>query len=697
MVSADGVATDAEKIKVVEEWQTPHNLRDLRSFLGLCSYYRRFIQGFSTLAKPLTKLTEKNQDFIWGPDQEAAWQGLKGKLISAPVLAYPDPKKPYILDTDASGVGIGAVLSQEQDGKERVIAYGSRTLTKEERRYCVTRRELLAIVHFVKQYRHYLYGRRFLIRTDHGALKWLTSFKDLQGQVARWLEVLGTYDFEIQHRPGLKHGNADSLSRRPCKQCGWEEDGSSKHRSETEVERTRRVTTRTQSRKALEGEKPSNWLDDGPLSRQNLVKEQTSNPEVSWMVERKRTGSKPTWKEVAPRGAECKALWGQWESLQLHHRLLCREKRRDGERRTEADQKDAHGRRVWVQVVVPQTLREDVLRAMHDAVTAGHLGTRKTLTVMQRRFYWPQMKKYVREWCKKCTRCAARKSPQRRAKAAMQRYQVGEPMERVAIEVMGPFPTSRKGNRYVIVMADYFTKWVEAVATPDQEAKTVAEVFVQQFLAKFGAPRVIHTDQGRNFESRLFTEMCKLLGIKKTHTTVYHPQSDGMVERFNRTIGTMIVAYAAGHPTWDEQLPLLTMAYRATPHASTGYSPNRVMLGREVALPVDIMMGVPLEEDRGQEPEYVAALRDRLQSAYNHVQENLQTAARRQKNYYDQGVTGTPYEVGDLVWRMNKTRRKGISPKLQSRWLGPCVIREKINDVTYKIQVMSHRFCILIC
>ena len=168
VVSAEGVATDAEKIEAVKGWPKPGYLKELRSFLGLCLYYQRFIEGFSMLAKPLNKLTEKGREFVWGLEQETAWQGLKRRLVTAPVLAYPDPKKPYILDTDASGVGIGAVLSQDQDGRERVIAYGSRTLTKEERRYCMTRRELLAIIHFIKQYHHYLYERKFVIRTDHG-------------------------------------------------------------------------------------------------------------------------------------------------------------------------------------------------------------------------------------------------------------------------------------------------------------------------------------------------------------------------------------------------------------------------------------------------------------------------------------------------------------------------------------------------
>ena len=685
VVSSEGVATDPEKVKAVREWQTPDTLRNLRSFLGLCSYYRRFIEGFSTLAKPLTKLTEKGKEFVWGKDQATAWEELKKKLVSAPILAYPDPKKTFILDTDASGVGIGAVLSQEQGGRERVIAYGSRTLTKEERRYCVTRRELLAVVYFTKLYRHYLYGQKFTVRTDHGALLWLTNFKDPQGQLARWLEVLGTYHFEIQHRPGLKHGNADALSRGPCNQCGRENHDAGPTEQGAATDGARRVMTRSQGRK-IQGENDQ-WMEDGVLNRRNLEAEQAKDEDVSWIMSHKETGVKPTWLEVASRGAESKAYWGQWESLRTHQGLLCREKRRDGQRKTKDDGVGDEGRRIWRQTVIPRALRERVLHEMHNSPTAGHLGTRRNLTAIRTRFYWPRMKEMAMDWCKQCARCAARKPPQRKARAAMQKYQVGVPMERVAIDVMGPLPVSARGNRYVIVMADYFTKWAEAIATPNQEAKTVADVFVRHFLTKFGAPRMIHTDQGRNFESRLFAETCKMLGIKKTRTTVYHPQSDGMVERFNRTLGTMIVAYAAERPrTWDERLPLLTMAYRATPHESTGHSPNRVMFGREVTLPVDLMLGSPSEE-RAETTQYAAELRDRLEEVYAHVRGSLQVAAERQRRNYDVNASGAAYGTGDLVWRMNKTRRKGISPKLQARWLGPCVVIERINAVTYKLQV----------
>ena len=175
-------------------------------------HYRKFIQGYSEKARPLTRLTEKNVEFTWQETEEEAWQALKDELVKAPIRAYPDPAKEFILDTNTNGFGIGAVLSQVQDGREHVIAYGSKGLTKEDRCYCVTQRELLAVVHFLKLYRHYLFGNRFLIRTDHGALKYLFNFKDPQGQMARWLQILDTYAFDIEHRVGKKHGNVDAMS-----------------------------------------------------------------------------------------------------------------------------------------------------------------------------------------------------------------------------------------------------------------------------------------------------------------------------------------------------------------------------------------------------------------------------------------------------------------------------------------------------
>lgn len=216
IVSGNGIAPDIEKTKSVLSWPRPTNIKELRGFLGLASYYRRFIPSFATLAQPLHKYTEKGTPFLWATEAEEAFQQIKTCLISPPVLAYLDMCLSFILDTDASNTGIEAVLSQQQEDEEKVIAYYSATLSCPERNYCVTRKELLAMIRAVKHFHPYLYGRKFLLRTDHAALRWLLNFRNPEGQLARWLQTLQQYEFDIQHRSGTKHINADALSRRPC-------------------------------------------------------------------------------------------------------------------------------------------------------------------------------------------------------------------------------------------------------------------------------------------------------------------------------------------------------------------------------------------------------------------------------------------------------------------------------------------------
>ena len=216
LVKEEGIGPDPEKVEQARTWPIPENRTEVKSFLGLASYYRRFVPDFSTIAQPLYKLTEAKSEFVWTGECQLAFDSLKSSLTSSGVLAYPTREGKFVLDTDASDHGIGAVLSQLQDGMERPIAFASRTLSKSERNYCVTRRELLAIVEFVKQHRHYLQGTRFCIRTDHSPLRSVIKAKDPEGQLARWIEFLSTFDFEIQHRPGQRHQNADALSRRSC-------------------------------------------------------------------------------------------------------------------------------------------------------------------------------------------------------------------------------------------------------------------------------------------------------------------------------------------------------------------------------------------------------------------------------------------------------------------------------------------------
>ncbi|CAC5411602.1 unnamed protein product [Mytilus coruscus] len=203
----------------VRQWDAPQSVTQVRQFLGLASYYQRFIQHCSQIASPMINLTKKGENFIRSPECQESFQKIKDLLMTAPVVAYPADHSGYILDTDACNTGIGAVLSQVQEGQEKVIAYGSRTRNKAERNYSVTDKELLALHYFIEYYRQYLLGRKFSVRVDHQPLIWLFSLKETKGRIARRIEILSAYDFSIMHRPGKKHGNADGLSRCPQEQC----------------------------------------------------------------------------------------------------------------------------------------------------------------------------------------------------------------------------------------------------------------------------------------------------------------------------------------------------------------------------------------------------------------------------------------------------------------------------------------------
>ena len=216
VVCEDGVTTDPGKVKAVQNWPVPHNAKAVVRFVGLCNYYRRCVCSFSDVARPLHQLCEKGQPFEGTKKCNDSFQQLKAALVSATVLAYPHSAEPFLLDTDASNVGIGAVLSQVHYGDERVIAYYSRAPSKPQRNFCTTRRKLLGVVRAIENFHPYLYGRKFTVRTDHASLQWLLSFNNLEGQLARWLEKLQSYDFCTAYRAGKIHQNADALSLRPC-------------------------------------------------------------------------------------------------------------------------------------------------------------------------------------------------------------------------------------------------------------------------------------------------------------------------------------------------------------------------------------------------------------------------------------------------------------------------------------------------
>ena len=340
------------------------------------------------------------------------------------------------------------------------------------------------------------------------------------------------------------------------------------------------------------------------------------------------------------------------------------------------------------QVIMPKTMRSGFLERVHSDKTAGHLGIDKTLKRVLQRAYWFGWRDQVAAFCKKCILCASRKPPSRKSRAPMQQHLTGAPLERVSMDVLGPLPKSDSNNKFVLLICDYFTKWVEAFPMPNQEAKTVADLFVKEFICRYGVPKKMFSDQGSNFQSGLFREVCRLLDIDKSRTSPYHPQSDGLVERMNRTIEAMISMYISpGQRDWDQFLPYIMMAYRSAVQSTTGYTPNRMMLGREVDMPIDLIIGVPDEEKKKvSEVEYVEKLRTDLEQVHAVAREHIKCRSDKQKKHYDLKSHIRRYEECDLVWIHNPAKKKGISPKLTRSWEGPYMIVNRLSDVTYRIK-----------
>jgi len=641
IVSESGIGTDPSKIEAVQNWPIPTNLRQCRAFVGLCQYYRRFVANFSTIAAPLHALTKKGAPFIWSAECQNAFEQLKNALTSANVLALPNDEGQFILDCDASDKAIGAVLSQVQNGEERPICFASQLYDKHQQNYNVTRKELLALVTFVKKFRQYLLGRPFLIRTDHAALQWLRKTPEPIGQQARWLEILEEFDFQVQHRPRTQHVNADSLSRRIA---------------------------------ATHNEPLSQTQPD----RIDWPRVQQDDPIVGKIYRLVQAGSPcPSPESVSHCCNEMKSLCAQFDRLKLSDNgTLCRTF-------TSTNTGTTHD-----QIIVPGPLRKDIADDLHRGLNGGHLGQRRAKLLLQKRFYWPRWSTDVRLAKLRCHQCEKFQRPRPHKQGELQPMLTGEPWERVGIDVTGPHPTSSKGNSYILTVIDHFTKWVKLMPMRNQEASTVAKLLVERVFCVHGCPIQILTDQGPNFESTLFQELCKLIGVDKVRTTAYKPSTNGNIERFHATMHSMLAKLVSDNQRdWDQMLPAVAFAYRTSVQESTHFTPYYLMYGREARIPADLVYGLPPADDPPPDlSEYVEQQRTRFHQAYELTRQHLGLAAKRRKRDYDLRTRPQQYSVGSWVWVYVPRRRTGRYPKWQSFYQGPFLVLKQLGPVNYLVQ-----------
>ena len=407
-----------------------------------------------------------------------------------------------------------------------------------------------------------------------------------------------------------------------------------------------------------------------------LRKAQESDPHIGLIYKAMTTtGVRPDRSEIEGGSRELRSYWTQWDSLKIQDGVLYREFH------------IPKSRRIKNQILVPTKDRYKIWEALHaDRIGGGHYGIQKTLDKVRDKYYWYSVTRDIDIWGKACLSCQRVKNPVQHHRAPLHPIPVGFPNERLHMDIVDPKVHTRRNSRYILTLEDSFTKWFECYPLKSMKSEEIVDVLIKQYICRFGVPLQIHTDMGANFESRLFQELGRRLGFNKTHTTYAAPWSDGLIERSHRVLVSMLKQYVDKHGRdWDEALPYISMSYRCTVHESTGFTPNLLMLGKEINLPIHIIYGT-VDEERRSAGAYLASLLQLMEESFQTVRENIKGAQKHYKESYDKRIHGPGYKEGDKVWIYLPFPRPGFPAKFHRKWEGPYVIDKKINEQTYVVQ-----------
>src|SRR5262244_3217049 len=620
VISKDGVAVDPSKVQAVLEWKAPRSPSEIRSFLGLAGYYRRFIQDFSSLASPLTNLTRKEVMFVWSEDCERNFQELKTRLTSALVLSLPDGSGGFVVYTDASKLGLGCVLMQ--NGK--VIAYASRQLKDHELNYPTHDLELAAVVHALKIWTHYLYGEKFEVFTDHKSLKYLFSQKDLNLRQRRWMEFLKDYDFQMSYHPGKANVVADALSRKKLK--------------------------------SLFLRKQWKLIEDA-VDVLPFVAQKTHRPFVA---------------QISLRSAIVDRIIEAQKADPLVAALVGR----DGFCR-DADGVVYFGSRLCVPCDVQ--LRNDLLAEAHRSRYTVHPGTTKMFRNLKQYFWWSGMKRDFADFVSRCLVCQQVKAEHQRPSGLLQKMDIPQwKWEEITMDFVVGLPRTQRGHDAIWVVVDRLTKSAHFIPIRlSQPVEQLARLYIDHVVRLHGIPVSIISDRDARFTSKVWKGLQAALGTQIRLSTAFHPQIDGQSERTIQTLEDMLRSCSLDwKDSWDKQLSLVEFAYNNSYHSSIGMAPFEALYGRPCRSPV---CWNEVGESRLLGPELVQDSAEKVQL----IRKRLLAAQSRQKSYADVRRKDLAFDVGDHVFlKVSPTKgvvRFGQRGKLNPRFIGPFEILERIR------------------
>ena len=639
IISHGQMAMDPVKIEGVSNWPVPTCVKDVQSFLGFVNFYRRFILDFAGIARPLHDLTRKDKVWTWDREHEVAFEALKLRITSAPVLVFPDDTKPFKVEADSSNYATGSVLSQlGEDGKWHPCGFQSKSLNAVERNYDTHDKEMLAIIRALEEWRHHLEGTQhvFEIWTDHKNLEYFMSAKKLNRRQARWSLFLSRFDFTLHHRPGSKSLKPDALSRRPDHGKGQNDNDNVVLLKPSFFQ----VHALNHDHVVLTGE------EQGLLQR---IKDSRDydEPVAKALELLKRSGQRSL------AGEE----WSQEDNL-----ILFRGK---------------------VYVPKDMNLRRQIVQLHHDSPVVGHPGRWKTLELVSRNYWWPGISRYVGNYVKSCDRCNRTKTFPAKPSGALVPNQIPKGIwEIITVDLITGLPESQ-GFNAIMVTVDRLSKLVHVIPTNDTvTAEGIARLFRDHVWKHHGLPHQIISDRGPQFVSNFMRELNRLLGIQTTPSTAYHPQTDGQTERVNQEIEQYLRVFVNHRQDdWAEWLPLAEFCHNNRVQASTRQSPFMLNTGRDPRLGTEPLRDVRVES--------AANFVKRMKSARKEAEAALHKAADDMARYYDRNRQhSVDYQVGDRVWLEGKDiQTDRPSKKLDDKRYGPFMITEVIGPNAYKLDL----------